>query len=168
VGRHFLGLEGAATIPTRHLVLTRRAVIDVVEARAMGAVHGNAGLGKTFAVEEAVKALAVPVSWTSFPSRPTMRLVAAALTEDLTGVAANEHNRFHLTGLLVELLGHSERLIVIDEAQRLNRECIEYLRHLHDHPVTTFGLVLVGGEGCWPGTPEAVPSRKVVVVGRGG
>ncbi len=38
---------------------------------------------------------------------------------------------------------------MIDEAQRLNRECIEFLRHLHDHPLTRFGLLLVGGDGCW-------------------
>jgi len=26
---------------------------------------------------------------------------------------------------------------------------IEFLRHLHDHPATTFGLLLIGGDGCW-------------------
>jgi DNA transposition AAA+ family ATPase len=149
VGRHFLGVEGASTIPTEHLLLTRRAVADLVEARAMGAVHGDAGLGKTFAVEEGVTALSYPVCWASFPSRPTMRLVATVLVEMVTGVPATGYNRFQLTGMLVELLGQCERLIVIDEAQRLNRECIEYLRHLHDHPQTVFGLALVGGDGCW-------------------
>jgi DNA transposition AAA+ family ATPase len=39
--------------------------------------------------------------------------------------------------------------VVIDEAQRLTRECIELLRHLHDHPATHFTLVLVGGDGTW-------------------
>jgi DNA transposition AAA+ family ATPase len=149
VGRHFLDLEGASTIPTEHLLLTRRAVADLAEAKAMGAVHGEAGLGKTFAVEEAVAGLGVPVFWTSFPSRPTMRLVAINLVELLTAVPAVEHNRFHLTGMLVEKLAERDRLIVVDEAQRLNRECIEYLRHLHDHPLTRFGLLLVGGDGCW-------------------
>jgi len=42
-----------------------------------------------------------------------------------------------------------ERLVVVDEAQWLNRECIEYLRHLHDEPSTRFALLLVGGDGCW-------------------
>lgn len=149
MSRHFLDLEDARTIPTEHLLLTRRAVLDLTEARAMGAVHGDAGLGKTFAVEEAVGGVDVPVCWASFPSRPTMRLVAVELVEALTEAPAGERHRFHLTGKLVELLGERERLIVVDEAQRLNRECIEYLRHLHDHPVTRFGLLLVGGDGCW-------------------
>src|SRR5450755_2432189 len=38
---------------------------------------------------------------------------------------------------------------VVDEAQWLNRECNEYLRHLHDHPRTRVSLLLVGGDGCW-------------------
>lgn len=41
------------------------------------------------------------------------------------------------------------RLVVIDEAQCLNGACIEMLRHLHDHPQTSFALLYVGGDGCW-------------------
>lgn len=149
MGRHFLDLDEARTIPTEHLLLTRRAVADLAAAKAMGAIHGGAGLGKTFAVEEAVGGLAVPTFWTSFPSRPTMRHVAMNLIELLVGAPAREYNRFQLTGMLVERLGEQDRLIVVDEAQRLNRECIEYLRHLHDHPLTRFAVLLVGGDGCW-------------------
>jgi DNA transposition AAA+ family ATPase len=149
VSRHFLDLDGAHTIPTEHFLLSRRAVADLVEAQAMGAFHGGAGLGKTFAVEEAVATLGLPVAWTSFPGRPTMRLVATTLTELLTGTAAHERGRFYLTGMLVDELSQHPRLLVVDEAQRLNRECIEYFRHLHDHPRTTFALALVGGDGCW-------------------
>jgi hypothetical protein len=34
-------------------------------------------------------------------------------------------------------------------AQRLNRECAEYLRYLHDPHGTRFAMVLAGGDGCW-------------------
>src|SRR4051795_6202926 len=54
-----------------------------------------------------------------------------------------------------------DRLVVIDEAQRLNRECIQYIRHLHDDPATRFGLLLVGGDGCWQ-----VLSRAAVLLSR--
>ena len=37
----------------------------------------------------------------------------------------------------------------MDEAQRLNSDCIELLRHLHDDPKTKFALLYVGGDGCW-------------------
>jgi DNA transposition AAA+ family ATPase len=149
VSRHFLQLDGATTIPTQQLLLTRRAVLDVSEARAMGAVHGDAGLGKTFAVEDAVASLDAPVVWTSFPGRPTMRLVATTLVGLLSGAPPPDRDRFYLTGMLLDELSHRRRLVVVDEAQRLNRECIEYFRHLHDHPRTSFGLLLVGGDGCW-------------------
>ena len=43
-------------------------------------------------------------------------------------------NRFELSDELIDALSDAPRLIVVDEAQWLNRECIEYLRHLHDHP----------------------------------
>ena len=39
--------------------------------------------------------------------------------------------------------------MVVDEAQQLNRECIEFLRWLHDHRLTRFALLLVGGDGTW-------------------
>lgn len=40
-------------------------------------------------------------------------------------------------------------MVVVDEAQQLNRECIEFLRYLHDHRLTRFALLLVGGDGTW-------------------
>jgi DNA transposition AAA+ family ATPase len=150
MARHFLELAEAATIATEAYLLTRRTVADLYEAGAMGAVHGEAGTGKTFAVEEALTSSQhIDACWLSFPSRPTMRLVATTLLAALTRSASPDRDRFEATAQLIDVLSHGRRVIVIDEAQRLNRECIEFLRHLHDHPMTTFALVLVGGDGCW-------------------
>jgi DNA transposition AAA+ family ATPase len=150
--RHFLALQGAQTVKTNALKLTRRAVADLlaVETGAMGVVHGDAGLGKTFAVEEAVADWPdVKSYWVAFPGRPTMRLVAATLLSLLTG-EPSEGDRFRATAVLMaELARRQDVLVIVDEAQRLNQECIEYLRHLHDHPTTRFTLLLVGGNGCW-------------------
>lgn len=153
-GRHFLDLDQARTLPTPGLVATEQAIADLVGVGAMGVVHGAAGVGKTYAVETALGRHAnALVCWAAFPSRPTMRLVAAGLFELLTGLGAGDRSRFRLTDQLVELLvadpGGRPRVVVVDEAQRLTRECIELLRHLHDHPATRFTLVLVGGDGAW-------------------
>jgi type II secretory pathway predicted ATPase ExeA len=51
------------------------------------------------------------------------------------------------TRRVVNDLAH--RVVVVDEAQWLNRECFEYLRYLHDDAATAFGLLLVGGAGCY-------------------
>ncbi|MGH3573329.1 MAG: AAA family ATPase [Pseudonocardiaceae bacterium] len=156
--RHFVNLPGAATLPTRQFQLTGQIIDDLVEVSATGVVHGPAGTGKTY--EAALERLRDPGSahpvaqvttcTLAFPSKPTMRLVADELLKALTGTAApRSRNRFYLTAALIEQLSGPRRLLVIDEAQRLNGDCIELLRHLHDHPETRFALLYVGGDGCW-------------------
>ena len=54
MARHFLDLAGAATLETESYLLAQRAVADAVDANAMAVLHGDAGLGKTFAVEDAL------------------------------------------------------------------------------------------------------------------
>jgi DNA transposition AAA+ family ATPase len=77
-----------------------------------------------------------------------MRLVADRLLCALTG-APGRGTRFAMTDQLFNRLSERRRLIVIGEAQNLNRECFEYLRHLHDDPATRFALLFDGGDGCW-------------------
>lgn len=146
--RHHLALSGARTLRTTPLALTERAVRDIVSAQAMGVIHGPAGCGKTFAWESAVARVDTPVCALQFPSRPSMLRVARVLLHKLTGNAPRG-NRFDLSDELIDFLTERDLLVVIDEAQWLNRECIEYLRHLHDDPATRFGLLLAGGDGCW-------------------
>jgi len=161
--QHFVNLPGAATLPTRQYQLTGQIIGDLIAEAATGVVHGPAGTGKTYAVQAALERLReaagpgpanspdqVSVCTLAFPSRPTMRLVADELLTALTGAAApRSRNRFQLIATLVDVLSGPRRLVVIDEAQRLNGDCIELIRHLHDHPHTRFALLYVGGDGCW-------------------
>jgi DNA transposition AAA+ family ATPase len=146
--RHYLGLRDAAVLATRHLLLTGQAVGDLVASEAMGAVVGPAGLGKTFAIDHALESVSEPVVRLAFEARPTMRLVADRLLCALTG-APGWGTRFAMTDQLLNRLSERRRLVVIGEAQNLNRECFEYLRHLHDDPATRFALLFDGGDGCW-------------------
>ncbi|MEV4251706.1 ATP-binding protein [Spirillospora sp. NPDC049652] len=162
--RHFVALTGAATLQTPQYQLTGQIIDDLIKVSATGVVHGVAGTGKTFAVEAHLerlrereqarpgtrKAPQVVTCTLAFPSKPTMRLVADELLKALTGTPApRSRNRFYLTAALIEQLSGPRRLVVVDEAQRLNGDCIELLRHLHDHPDTRFALLYVGGDGCW-------------------
>ncbi|MER7669628.1 ATP-binding protein [Kitasatospora sp. NPDC096128] len=153
--RHFANLTGAATLPTSTFQLTARIVDDLVANCAMGVLHGPAGTGKTYAMESALEDQAarnpgLAVTLLSFTSQPTMRLVGDQLLTELTGAAtAGGRNRFQITAKLIDLLAHPKRLVVVDEAQRLNSNCIEMLRHLHDDRKTNFALLYVGGDGCW-------------------
>lgn len=148
---HYLSLEGARTINTAWFRLTQLAIAEITEEFAMGAFHGDAGLGKTFAVRYATAAVrrsGVECAWVEFPEKPTMRRLVSGMLQTVTGV---EHrgDRYRLVADLGRVLSERPRLLVVDEAQRLNRDCIETLRHLHDDPATTFALALVGGNDCW-------------------
>jgi DNA transposition AAA+ family ATPase len=160
MSRHFLELADAATLETEHYLLARRAVIDAVEKRAMAVMHGSAGLGKTYTVDELVDELDIDVLWTSFPSRPTPRAVAANLYEQLSG-RQTRLDRFTIISRLVAHLAHGPDAVVVDEGQLLTGDCIELLRYLHDHRDTRFALVLVGGNGTW-----AVLSREPMLASR--
>ena len=56
---HYLGSEGARVIQTTELLLSARAIRDVLAARAMGVLHGPAGSGKTFTAQLILTELAV-------------------------------------------------------------------------------------------------------------
>lgn len=148
MARHFLDLPNAATLETESYLLAQRAVADAVEAGAMAVLHGEAGLGKTFAVEDALAAPRLPLLWVSFPSRPTPRLIAATLLEAITQ-RPTRMDRFAIIARLVEHLTLAPSIVVVDESQLLTSDCIELLRYLHDHRTTRFALVLVGGNGTW-------------------
>jgi DNA transposition AAA+ family ATPase len=146
--RHFLDLAGAATVKTLHYNFTKRLVPDVVEAAAIGAVYGQAGNGKTFAVESALESVVIPKVYITSLRRPTMKYVALSVLQEITKVR-HEGELMRLTDDLFAVLAEERRLIVVDEAQNLSTECFEYLRHLHDDAKTDFALLFVGGNRCW-------------------
>jgi DNA transposition AAA+ family ATPase len=135
-------------LATRDLLLTGRAITDLIESEAMGAVVGPAGLGKTFAIEHALAGREEEVVTLTFEARPTMRLVADRLLHKLAD-APGSGTRFAMTDQPQIRLSDRRRLVVIGEAQNLNRDCFECLHHLHDDPATRFALLFDGGAGCW-------------------
>ncbi len=155
MGRHFLDLD-AGVVRTQDYALCQRAVRDVIEAGAMGIVHGQAGAGKTFAVEDAVTASGEGAVFLAFAARPTMRGMAEELCARLFDFDPGRTDQKGLTRLLRARLDVDPVLIVVDEAQRLNRECFEFLRYLHDPAERGLGgvarrspMLLVGGDQAW-------------------
>ena len=146
--RHFAG-DGATVIVTRDFYLAQRAISDTFRLGCIGVLEGPAGLGKTLSADywrsEHADVSSVRLV---FPSQVTSKDVACGLAEALTGVAQEDTLR-RLSALLLKLLSEERRLVVIDEAQFLGKQTIEYLRYLSDFETTRFGLLLVGGHGCW-------------------
>lgn len=150
MNRHFLDLEGAASVATEQLLDAREMIAVTTDALAMAAIYGAAGTGKSFAVSEALQDIPA-AQWTQidFRCRPTLRDIRQAFARSLGHYWHLAGGNYEIDEQLKEILAERPRLVVIDEAQWLNRECFEYLRHLHDDPRTQFSLLFVGGSGCY-------------------
>ncbi|MCW2133410.1 MULTISPECIES: AAA family ATPase [Micrococcaceae] len=147
---HYLALPGANVVATDALLALRDNLVDVIAARAMMCVHGDAGLGKTLSVNAALRALApADVCRVQFRARPTPRDIRHVLFEAL-GIGGSPPSRpIEFDALLKDVLEERFRVLVCDEAQWLSRECFELWRHLWDDRRTDIAIVFVGGGDCY-------------------
>lgn len=146
---HFLDISGAKTVKTVQFQHVQRALSDVYEHCAIGSVTGAAGLGKTYAVESFLSGLeSIEFLKLMFPPNASAVTVARRMFSTLLGDAPPKSaSRYRLAEQIETELASIRRLIVVDEAQNLNRGCFEFLRILHDQPRSKFGLMFVGGDG---------------------
>jgi DNA transposition AAA+ family ATPase len=151
--RHHADPPGVGIIETEGLLISEHALRYVIGHRQLGALTGVAGTGKTFALEVLLRDRSdVHVVWIEVQVKPTMLSIARALALALLGEVprGSRHElSYHLQDALVDQAGETPLVVVFDEAQRLNNECAEYLRYLHDPHDTRFAMVLAGGNGCW-------------------
>ncbi|MGW5922283.1 AAA family ATPase [Nocardia fluminea] len=147
---HFLGLAGAQIVATDALLLTQDNLADVIAAKAMMCVHGDAGLGKTLSVNASLRALAPGmVCRVQFRARPTARDIRHELFAAL-GIGGSPPGKpIEFDQVLKDALAERFRVLVCDEAQWLSRECFEYWRHLWDDRRTDIAIVFVGGGNCY-------------------
>ncbi|RRQ26221.1 ATP-binding protein [Rhodococcus sp. Eu-32] len=147
---HFLGLPGAHIVATDALLLTRDNLADVIDAKAMMCVHGDAGVGKTLSVNASLRELAAgTVCRVQFRARPTPRDIRHTLFGALGIAGAPPRRPIEFDQTLKDALSERFRVLVCDEAQWMSRECFEYWRHLWDDPRTDVAIVFVGGGDCY-------------------
>ena len=146
----YVALPEARLVTTRALLTARENLADTIQARAMMCLHGGAGFGKTVAVTSCLRALEPDedIHRITFHARPTTRAVRHELFTSLglPGQPPRYAGEFdHL--LKAELAAHP-RTLVLDEAQWLSGDQLEYVRYLWDDPYTQLAVIFVGGEGC--------------------
>ena len=147
---HYLGLAGANVVATEALLVLRDNLADVLAAKAMMCVHGDAGLGKTLSVNASLRALApADVCRVQFRARPTPRDIRHVLFDALAISGTPPTRPIEFDALLKDALSERFRVLVCDEAQRLSRECFELWRHLWDDRRTDIAIVFVGGGDCY-------------------
>jgi hypothetical protein len=151
--RHHANPPGVGIIETEGLLLSERSLQYVIANRLLGALTGVSGTGKTFTLEELLRGrVDIRVIWVEVQVKPTMLSIARAIALALLGeipTGSRHELSYHLQEVLVDQPDGKPLVLVFDEAQRVNRECAEYLRYLHDPHSTRFAMVLAGGNGCW-------------------
>ncbi|WP_258081620.1 ATP-binding protein [Nocardia nova] len=163
---HFLGLPGAHIVATDALLLTRDNLTDVIEAKAMMCVHGDARVGKTLSVNASLRELAPStVCRVQFRARPTPRDIRHTLFEALSIGGTPPLRPIEFDQLLKDVLSERFRVLVCDEAQWMSRECFEYWRHLWDDRRTDIAIVFVGGDCYRVLSREPMLSSRVYVAG---
>ncbi|MDI3480818.1 MAG: hypothetical protein PWQ97_473 [Tepidanaerobacteraceae bacterium] len=146
----FLDLENqrADTIKVPEFVMTSnaKAVITAIEYahihNDIALVYGEAGVGKTMAIEYYIKNHTDVIYITANPTISTPKGIVEEILDTLGkhqyGTLRREMN------FLVSILKGTGRLIIIDEAQHLNHRALEVLRSIYDQ--TKIGLVLCGNQ----------------------
>ncbi len=151
--RHHASPPGVGIVETEGLLLSEQALQYVIANRLLGALTGVSGTGRTFTLEELLRGrVDIRVVWIEVQVKPTMLSIARAIALALLGevpTGSRHELSYRLQDVLVDQPGGKPLVLVLDEAQRLNRECAEYLRYLHDPHSTRFAMVLAGGNGCW-------------------
>lgn len=115
----------------------------------MGVVTGDAGIGKTIAVQIYLQSL-TPRAYTGFPAcvsikispRSTAKAVAKTLLTALNGERGG-NNVYDMEAVAAEAIRRNDLdLILVDEGDWLNVESFEMLRHIFDR--TGCPIVIVG------------------------
>ena len=146
---HYLELDQASIVGTKSLLRCRDNLEDVIEAGAMACMYGDAGFGKSLAVNASLRTLA-PYNTVRvvFRSRPTTRDIRHALFHALHLQGPPPGHPIEFDRMLKQALAERFRVLVCDEAQWMSTECFEYWRHLWDEPSTQIAVVFVGGGDC--------------------
>jgi hypothetical protein len=151
VPRHHLSVPGAATVPVPVLEDLVRGLEQTVNEQAIMCLYGDAGCGKTFALDTVFASGALParrarlVRLLPRPA-PTPAALRSHLADALilADVRPEDPGVFDTT--LRKALAGRDHLLVVDEAQRLDAACFEYLRYLFDDVDTRLAIVLAAGE----------------------
>ncbi|MFJ8957638.1 AAA family ATPase [Streptomyces sp. NPDC102381] len=146
---HFHRLD-AHLVATDTLMRTLDNIEETIEAKAMTAIYGAAGFGKTMSVNAALRQVAPDITYRlELRSGPTPRDIRHGLFRAL-GLPGEPPTRpIEFDTLLKETLSETFRVLVCDEAQWMGRSSFEYWRHLWDDRHTDIAVIFAGGDNCY-------------------
>lgn len=110
--------------------------------RIVGAVYGDAGIGKTRTMEEWSKDKTDVVIVTASPAFGSPKPFLKLLARELKTIRVGGLDDIFLD--ILDKLTGGDKTIVIDEAQHLNRKTLEVVRSINDS--TRTAIILIGNE----------------------
>lgn len=150
----FLPVEGTRLIETDWYLAAEAKITDAIDDFGIALLSGPAGLGKTFSARNICRRATAAgqlegyrLAEAVFTARPTTRAIAEKLLKALTGVT-HTGRRDDVSEHLIDVL-RQPTVLLVDEAQFFNNECMQYLRYLYELDDSRLALILVGGPGCW-------------------
>jgi hypothetical protein len=137
-------VPGARVVVTPVIGSVMQRIAHAAAVGAVVCVYGDAGHGKTVALQYALSQLPNPVRVRRVhvgvhPSVPELRRVLA----DALELKRLPHGTGVADLMILDAL-RQPRVLVLDEAQRLPAPALEFLRQLWDHPDTDVALVFAG------------------------
>ena len=144
---HWSGTESAKVVATLPFRDVAAGVTALSQTGGLMVVDGPPGVGKTFAVNLAVRPSARDVFWLTMPHQPRGKETSARVHQQLTGRRApiRRVTEYELLEENLELLRQRGATLVIDEGQHLNRASFSQLGYLLD--LSQDLLLLVVGAG---------------------
>lgn len=134
-------VQGWGRVVTASILAVHEAVREVVDTRALGCVTGPVGVGKSTAVADAAGPDAVSLS---FRARPTMTAFRTALWERLWPRTPMPRSRTDFEGGVTRALNRARRTLVLDSADVLPREALEYVAALVADTRLDVAVIAVG------------------------
>ncbi|WP_405593923.1 ATP-binding protein [Streptomyces sp. NBC_01410] len=138
----------ARLVSTRALRTAQTAIADAVERRCMTCLHGDAGVGKTLSATSTLRTTArEQMIWPRFPvPRPTPRNLRQELFRALPLRGPMPYQPSAIESLLHEALARRRYVLVFDDVQYLNTDCLHLIRRLWDVGDRRPAVVFIGDQ----------------------
>jgi DNA transposition AAA+ family ATPase len=140
------GLDEVAIVKTRAFDSLDKPTAFTIRHNDVMVVSGPLGVGKQTAVRSVLAEHSLPVTWLRPPPpRQTQQDLVRCLH---AGVVGNDDlPERKLQDDLIDALRGDQRVVVVEDADRLTAEAAGQLEFLHAQPGATWSLVLIGNTG---------------------
>lgn len=134
----------AQLLDTPFMTLLRQVLDEVTPVRGLVLVDGPVGTGKTTAVRHVVPQLGIEHTYDQLDARPGSAQIVRILLRQFDSSVPERLPRDETKRRLQLRLAEKNRIVVLDEAHKLDRDAVDQIITLHDHPDANFTLVMCG------------------------